>query len=151
MRKVTLKAFGGKKNEVKVTDDTQTQPVPIANTPLQESELHTCWYEIINRMPQEEKAMATRMRDMRPGIEGTSTIVVTVYNNQVANEMKRMLPRMETYIRKRLNNSEAHIDVRVAEAEKAQKIFSKPERLRNMMQQNHAVARLVKEMNLRIE
>lgn len=151
LRKVTLKAFGGKKNEVKEADEAQPQPDAVANTPLQESELHTCWYEIINRMPKEEKAMATRMRDMRPSIEGTSTIIVTVYNNQVASEMKRLLPRMETYIRKRLNNSEAHIDVRVAEAEKAQKIFSKPERLRTMMQQNHAIARLVKEMNLRIE
>ena len=39
----------------------------------------------------------------------------------------------------------------VAEAEKAQRIFSKPERLRIMMEKNHAVARLVKDLNLRID
>ena len=151
LRKVSLKAFGGKKKEALQAEETQTQSDASQNMPLQESELHTCWYEIIDRMPQQEKAMATRMRDMRPSIEGTSTIAVTVYNNQVASEMKRLLPDMENYIRKRLRNYEAHIEVKVAETEKAQKIFSKPERLRTMMERNHAVARLVKDMNLRLD
>ncbi len=152
LRKVTtLKAFSGKKKEEQSPGQTKVQAEEQVNIPLQESELYTCWYEIINRLPQQEKAMAMRMRDMKPSVEGTSTVVVTVFNNQVANDMRRMLPDMESYIRQRMRNAEARIEIRVAEAEQAQRVFSKPERLRNMMEENHALAKLVKDLDMKIE
>ena len=151
LRRVTLAAFGGKKKANQEAEEAQAQPAQKHDKPLQETDLHTCWYEIIGRMPKEETAMAMRMRDIRPTLLDDHTIGVTVYNDQVAADMRRLVPRMESYIRQRLLNDDARIVVSVAEAEKVQRKYSKPERLRLMMEKNHAVARLVQGMNLRIE
>jgi len=149
--KLKLSSFSGKKEDKKTETNIATVAEKKPVTPLQEAELHTCWYEIINQLPQEEKAMAMRMRDIRPAIEGTSTVLVTVFNNQVASDMKRLLPNMEAYIQKRMNNAEAKIKIKVAEVETTQKIFSKSERLQKMMEQNHVVSQLVKELDLKID
>ncbi len=152
MRKVTtLKAFSGKKKDTQKTEEEKAKHPEQTNIPLQEAELFTCWYEIINRLPQQEKALAMRMRDMKPSVEGTNKAVVTVFNNQVANEMARMLPEMESYLRQRMHNSEARIEIRVAEAEKLQRVFSKPERLRSMLAENHALSKLVKDLDMKLD
>jgi hypothetical protein len=91
------------------------------------------------------------MREMHPVVKDTSTIQVTVFNNQVATDLKRMLPGMEKYMRERLLNDETKVEIKVAEAETAKRVYSKADRLRMMMEKNHAVAQLVNELDLKID
>ena len=148
LKKIKLKAFPGQK-EKEQESITQEVVREKKDTPLNEQKLVVSWHEYILNMPQSEKAMKMRMTDMRPEITGANTFKVTANNIQVAKEMERLTPSIESYIREHLENDNARMTVQVAEAQKVERIYNKQERIRMMMERNNSFKHLVKALELR--
>ncbi|MCR4922168.1 MAG: DNA polymerase III subunit gamma/tau [Bacteroidaceae bacterium] len=150
--KLKLRGFGARKEPTPeaapvVVEDKKEKVV----TPLNDGDVFSAWFAFINLMPQEHKAMASRMRNMKPIVEGTSTISVTVGNERVADYLRQLAPQIEAFVCPRLQNDEAHLDVKVSAAEEAVRIFSKPERLRGMLSRNAALRELATSLQLELE
>ena len=101
--------------------------------PLNDDEVYSAWFAAISQLPHEHNAMAERMKSMTPVVEGTSTIRVEVNNERVADYLRQLSPWLEAFLRPRLKNDEAHIEVQVSTVEVVERIYSKPERLKGMV------------------
>ena len=95
--------------------------------------------------------MAERMKSMTPVVEGTSTIRVEVNNERVADYLRQLSPWLEAFLRPRLKNDEAHIEVQVSTVEVVERIYSKPERLKGMLSRNAALREMAQTLQLEME
>ena len=150
LKKVKMKSFPGQKNNnVEVLPKTEIVREKKA-TPLQEDRVVVCWFEYIGKMSKTERAMSMRMRDMKLEIIDANTFKVTVNNIQVAQEVKRLLPEIESHFRERIENDYVQIAIEVAEAKKVERIYSKQERYRMMLERNTALRKLTTQLDLRL-
>ena len=150
LKKVKMKSFPGQKNNnVEVLPKTEIVREKKA-TPLQEDRVVVCWFEYIGKMSKTERAMSMRMRDMKLEIIDANTFKVTVNNIQVAQEVKRLLPEIESHFRERIENDNVQIAIEVAEAKKVERIYSKQERYRMMLERNTALRKLSTQLDLRL-
>lgn len=149
LKKLKLKSFPGQKivQEVHTQEETFHEK---KTTPLQEDKVAVCWFEYIGQMPQSEKAMSMRMRDMRPEIIDDNTFRVMANNVQVAQDLQRLSAGIEAHFRTRLENDDARMLIEVAEAIKVERIYNKQERFRMMLERNGSLRRLTAQLNLRI-
>ena len=149
--KVKLQNFTTRKKVSVPTETPAVQPKQRLVTPLREDEVYSAWFALINQMPREHKAMALRMKNMKPNVTGTSSLQVTVGNERVAEYMNQLLPHIEQYLRQHLKNDDLHLDVEVAAAEEVEQIISKTERLRRMLGRNKALSQLAASLKLEFE
>jgi DNA polymerase-3 subunit gamma/tau len=150
LKKVKMKSFPGQKNNnVEVLPKTEIVREKKA-TPLQEDRVVVCWFEYIGKMSKTERAMSMRMRDMKLEIIDANTFKVTVNNIQVAQEVKRLLPEIESHFRERIENDYVQIAIEVAEAKRVERIYSKQERYRMMLERNTALRKLTTQLDLRL-
>ena len=119
--------------------------------PLNDDEVYSAWFAAISQLPHEHNAMAERMKSMTPVVEGTSTIRVEVNNERVADYLRQLSPWLEAFLRPRLQNDEAHIEVQVSTVEVVERIYSKPERLKGMLSRNAALREMAQTLQLEME
>ena len=119
--------------------------------PLNDDEVYSAWFAAISQLPHEHNAMAERMKSMTPVVEGTSTIRVEVNNERVADYLRQLSPWLEAFLRPRLKNDEAHIEVQVSTVEVVERIYSKPERLKGMLSRNAALREMAQTLQLEME
>ena len=119
--------------------------------PLNDDEVYSAWFAAISQLPHEHNAMAERMKSMTPVVEDTSTIRVEVNNERVADYLRQLSPWLEAFLRPRLKNDEAHIEVQVSTVEVVERIYSKPERLKGMLSRNAALREMAQTLQLEME
>lgn len=124
---------------------------PTEHNPLQADELRVAWYEIIQALPREHQAIAQRMRDMHPAILDADTLQVEVNNEQVAQALNEISPRILATLKSRLHNDFVKITITVQQAMQSMKRYSKPEMLQDMMAHNPALKDLVAALDLVLE
>ena len=149
--RMTLKSFSTRKKQVASTDAQSQKRTEHIVTPLRDDEVFSAWFALINQLPQEHKAMAVRMKNMKPVITGESTLEVTVNSERVADYMRELSQEIEQFLRSRLKNDETHLDIKVAAAAEVERIISKPERYKIMLSKNAALRELAQSLKLELD
>lgn len=120
------------------------------NYPVTEDNIRFCWYEFINLLPQEETAIAQRMKVIQPKLQKDATFEVLVDNEQVKFYMEQIARRIETHMRKQLHNRNITMTVRVAEPSEVTRITSKPQQYQAMSKRNPALQKLKETFGLEL-
>ena len=118
--------------------------------PVTEDNISFSWHEFINTLPQEETAMAQRMKVIRPKLLKDTIFEVMVENEQVKVYMEKMAPRVERHMRENLHNRHITMTVRIAEPSETHRITSKPQQYQAMSQRNPALQKLKETFGLEL-
>ena len=114
-------------------------------------ELTIAWREFASRLPQQEIAMSHQLDNMEPTLqEDGKTILVVVDNPSIQNEVAKMQPRIEAFLRQRLQNNSLRITTRLREVTDKRRAFCKAEQLGMMLQQSEALRKLKEEFELEL-
>lgn len=108
------------------------------------------WHEFANLLPQEETAMAKRMKIIQPRLLHDETFEVVVDNDQVKAYMQQIAPRIQSHMRKQLHNRKITMEVRVAENNEKTRIYSKPELFVAMAKKNPNLLKLKEAFGLEL-
>ena len=148
--KVHLKAFSTQKQQ-QTADNIAEPPREKQAEPLQPEKVYAAWLSLANQMPQECKFMAVRMKSMKPVIVDEKTLQVMANSEQVKDDFEPLLPLIIGRLRQLLHNDFVELDIQVAAAEVVRRIYSKPERLRHLMEKNPAIKLLTESLNLELD
>jgi len=121
------------------------------NQPVNPTNLTVAWREFAQNLPQEDRAMSFQMDNMEPLLqEDGHTILVIVENPSVQSELHKMQPRIEAYLRQRLQNNLLHLITRQREATEKRHFYSRREIFNMMLEQNDALRKLTEEFELEL-
>ncbi len=127
-----------------------TQAQEEENIPVTEEKICLCWHEFINLLPQEETAMAQRMKVIRPKLVKEEQFEVVVDNEHVKSYMEKMAERIVKYMREKLHNRRIDMTVRTAAPAETNRIYSKPQQYQAMSQKNPALQKLKETFGLEL-
>lgn len=134
---------------------TEQTVQPSANTaeadrPLDSTTLLTAWRDFAHNLPQEETAMANRLKDTDPSIIDANTIEVLANNELVEKEIKAFVPRLLPFLQNSLHNRSIQISVRTRKQEEKQRAYNRVEQFNMMCQINDALLKLKEEFDLEL-
>lgn len=134
---------------------TEQTVQPSANTaeadrPLDSTTLLTALRDFAHNLPQEETAMANRLKDTDPSIIDANTIEVLANNELVEKEIKAFVPRLLPFLQNSLHNRSIQISVRTRKQEEKQRAYNRVEQFNMMCQINDALLKLKEEFDLEL-
>lgn len=146
------------KNPIKALRQEQgsTRQLPQANVlsdenlQFDEKDLNYIWQEYAARLPLEHKAIAMRMPNMRPKVLNEQTFEVVVDNEILAKDFVVFIPEMQTYFRRRFNNEQICMQVRVSEQTEQVRAFKPIEKYLAMVKKNSALSQLKEAFGLEL-
>jgi DNA polymerase-3 subunit gamma/tau len=112
--------------------------------------LLTAWRDFAHNLPQEETAMANRLKDTDPSIIDANTIEVLANNELVEKEIKAFVPRLLPFLQNSLHNRSIQISVRTRKQEEKQRAYNRVEQFNMMCQINDALLKLKEEFDLEL-
>lgn len=121
-----------------------------ADRPLDSTALLTAWRDFAHNLPQEETAMANRLKDTDPSIIDGNTIEVLANNELVEKEIKAFVPRLLPFLQNSLHNRSIQISVRTRKQEEKQRAYNRVEQFNMMCQINDALLKLKEEFDLEL-
>ena len=121
-----------------------------ADRPLDSTALLTAWRDFAHNLPQEETAMANRLKDTDPAIIDANTIEVLANNELVEKEIKAFVPRLLPFLQNSLHNRSIQISVRTRKQEEKQRAYNRVEQFNMMCQINDALLKLKEEFDLEV-
>ncbi len=139
-----------KTDEHKIMDapvNTQSEPLQvkqpdiIADRPIKEEDVVLHWFEFANLLPTEEKAMAGRMKGMKPKLIEETVFEVTVDNEMAQKFITAFVPKIEQHLRNQLQNKHITMQTRLAPQE-VKRAYSRVEQYQMMAQKNHHLQKL---------
>lgn len=128
-----------------------TEQVTYANKEVNQIDLTVAWREFALNLPQEDIAMSHQMDNMEPQLqEGGTDFLVIADNPSLLNELNKMQPRIEAYIRQRLQNGTLKMSIRLREATDKRRAYSRMEHWSMMLEQSEALRKLKEEFELEL-
>ena len=113
------------------------------NKPVDNMSLIVAWREFAQQLPQEDTAMSRRMDNMEPTLqEDGSTFLVIADNPSIQAELGKMQPRIEKYLRQRLQNGSLKMTTRLREITDKRRIYTRKEIYGMMLQQSEGLRKL---------
>ncbi len=156
-RGTSLRSFSIRRTTQEATPQAPTQVATqqaeptFEDKPVSGIELTIAWREFASGLPQQEIAMSHQLDNMEPTLqEDGKTILVVVDNPSIQNEVAKMQPRIEAFLRQRLQNNSLCITTRLREVTDKRRAFSKAEQLGMMLQQSEALRKLKEEFELEL-
>ncbi len=147
-------AFGGTQSAVNPQAETasvrQEMPVVEMNKPVDELSLRTAWRSFAHDLPHEEIAMQNRLDNIEPTLLDEYNFEVIADNPSLQTQLNAYVPRIDSYLRQRLQNSKIHMNVRLREASDKKKYFSRTEILNIMLEQSEGLRKLKEEFQLEL-
>lgn len=141
----TLRNMGKKQTVVKeeeiITDTT-------ANRQFSEDDLQLQWMMMCNRMPQQMRALASRMKNIQPKLLDFPNVEVVVENEVLLSDVQQIKGRIRATLAKELGNGNLTLTIRLAKAEEVKAILSKREVLAELIKTNAGVKRLIESLHL---
>lgn len=129
----------------------QNEKPVLGENEFAEKDLHYYWYQFANQLPQEDSAIAGRMKIMTPKLQANgSTFDVSVDNEQVQSYLLPLVPKIEAYLQQKLNNRLIQMKVHVAQAGEQVRAYSKKEQLQLMTERNPNLAKLKERFGLEL-
>lgn len=128
-----------------------TEQVTYANKEVNQIDLTVAWREFALNLPHEDIAMSHQMDNMEPQLqEGGTDFLVIADNPSLLNELNKMMPRIEAYMRQRLQNGTLKMSVRLREATDKRRAYSRMEHWSMMLEQSEALRKLKEEFELEL-
>ena len=121
------------------------------NFNFDDNDLRYHWLLFTNTLPVEERAIAGRMKDMRPKLIDRTTFEILVNNALVEKEITKLIPRIVAHMRSNLRNSQLNMTVRISEAHEQRRAYGRVEQFQMMMKKSPALIRLRKELALELD
>jgi len=123
----------------------------IGVAPFTEADLNTQWTLFADNLPQEHKDLQGRMRGMTLAIEKDEKVVINVSSTEIIEYMKPIIPQVEAYLQKALDNRNISVNFAM-QKEEQQKILYNPNKLfKQMLKENPALETLNNHLGLRID
>ena len=121
------------------SEPAETEPAAPAepdwgHEPYDEHALTYNWLRVADTLPQEQAAMAARMKSMTLRLLPPDDFEAIVENEQVLHFFQPLVPDIERALRKELKNSQLHMRLRVAEAREQVRVYSKREQFQQMLE-----------------
>lgn len=126
---------------------TTTTPTPAPQQPeedyiFNERDVNYYWQEYAGQLPNEQVAIAKRMRHMRPTLLNDTTFEVTVDNDLIAKDFNALVPSIQNYLRTRLKNKKVTMTVRISAPDEKPHAYGRVEKFQMMAQKNEALLKL---------
>ena len=126
---------------------TATTPTPAPQQPeedyiFNERDVNYYWQEYAGQLPNEQVAIAKRMRHMRPTLLNDTTFEVTVDNDLIAKDFNALVPSIQNYLRTRLKNKKVTMTVRISAPDEKPHAYGRVEKFQMMAQKNEALLKL---------
>ena len=141
----TLRNMGKKQTvakEEEITTDTT------ANRMFTEDEVQLQWMMMCNRMPQQMRALASRMKNLQPKLLEFPNVEVVVENEVLLGDVLKIKGRIRATLAKELGNGNLDLTIRLAKAEEVKAVLSKREVLAELIKTNSGVKRLIESLHL---
>lgn len=141
----TLRNMGKKETvakEEEITTDTT------ANRMFTEDEVQLQWMMMCNRMPQQMRALASRMKNLQPKLLEFPNVEVVVENEVLLGDVLKIKGRIRATLAKELGNGNLDLTIRLAKAEEVKAVLSKREVLAELIKTNSGVKRLIESLHL---
>jgi DNA polymerase-3 subunit gamma/tau len=123
----------------------------VEDIPVTEDGLRICWKQFAASLSKEESAMAGRIMNIRPSLSGEAVFTVTIDNKIVAQELRAMQSRIESYLKQQMQNSRITMEVVLEETQKVHHIYSRVEQYQQLEQSNPALKKLKEMFELDLE
>ena len=119
--------------------------------PFEWKDLSYQWYRFAMELPQEQNAIAGRMKNMRPQLMDNFVVEVPVENDQVLMLMNSIRDDLVCYLRMGLHNGKVDVRFRIIQAEEAKKrAYTRQEQLAAMLEKSQGLAVLKNTLNLEL-
>jgi len=110
--------------------------------PIDSLNLTVAWREFAMGLPHEEIAMRNRLDNIEPMLIDDRTFEVIADNPTLETQLNQYVPRIDEFLRKKLQNSSVHMIVRLREMDDTRKVFSRAEIFNIMLEQNESLRRM---------
>ncbi len=128
------------------------QPVAPVNAPIDNVSITIAWREFASKLPQQETAIAQQMDFMEPALqEDGNTFLITADNPTLLDIFTNMKPRIENYIRQRLQRPAITMDLRLRQEEDRKRVLTKRERYAEMLKESDALRKLQETFQLELQ
>ena len=124
---------------------------PVEDLAVSEDGVRICWKRFASSLSKEQAAMAGRLLNLRPLLNGDFTIDVSVENHMVASELSGMRAHIEEYLRHQLQNRKITLNIVVEDVESTHRIYSRIEQYQALETRNPAVRKLKKALDLDLD
>ena len=119
--------------------------------PFEWKDLSYQWYRFAMELPQEQNAIAGRMKNMRPQLMDNFVVEVPVENDQVLMLMNSIRDDLLCYLRMGLHHGTVDVRCRIIHAEEAQKrAYTRQEQLAAMLEKSPGLTVLKNTLNLEL-
>ncbi len=134
---------------------TTTAPTPAPQQPeedyiFNERDVNYYWQEYAGQLPNEQVAIAKRMRHMHPTLLNDTTFEVTVDNDLIAKDFNALVPSIQNYLRTRLKNRKVTMTVRISAPDEKPHAYGRVEKFQMMAQKNEALLKLKDALGLEL-
>ena len=120
----------------------------VPDLPVSEDGVRICWKQFAAALPKEESAMAGRLLNIRPVLDDSLAVTVSIDNRMVASDIAGMRSRIEAFLRSQLQNSKLSLNIVVAEAQPTHRIYSRVEQFQILEQRNPVLRKLKEALDL---
>ncbi len=120
------------------------------NAEFAQKDLSYQWYRYAVSLPQEQSAMAGRMKNIEPLLADGWTVEVPVENDLVRTYMEEIRPSVTDFLRKELHNSHITLKYRLIVPEERKKAYTRKEILAMILQKNAALQKLTQALSLEL-
>lgn len=118
--------------------------------PYEESDVRYAWNCFAATLPQEQKAMANRMKAIKPVLCEADVVEVVVENQQVYGYMQPLLHDIETAMRKQLENGKVRLTIRIREQAEQNRVLGRREQFVEMTKRSAPLAALCRSLALEL-
>ena len=150
----TLSLSGAAPAQTATPEATETPVVPQThnNAPFTIADVRRVWQEFADALPQEQRAMAERMKGIEPQADGESktAVEVVVENRIVLDQLNALRPQLLAFLRNRVDNAEATLNFRLRDIEEKHRAFSQREQFNEMLEKNVHFSRLNEKLALEL-
>ena len=113
-----------------------------------EEDLLVQWRAMCTRMPEDMRAMSTRMRNLSPVITDYPNVEIVAENQILYDQMLTIKSRIRATLAKCLKNGSLQVSIRLAKQDEIKPLLSPKETLDQLVKENTAVGRLVQSLSL---
>ena len=127
---------------------TMSSVADVPDLPVSEDGVRICWKQFASALPKEESAMAGRLLNIRPVLNDSLAITVSIDNRMVASDIAGMRSRIEEFLRRQLQNSKLSLNIVVEETQPTHRIYSRVEQFQILEQRNPVLHKLKEALDL---
>ncbi len=114
------------------------------------NELSYQWLRFATALPQEQRAMAERMKNITPVMAEDWRVDIPVENQQVINYMEQLRNEITHHLRMQLHNGKITLNFRLIEAKEQKRAYSRREQYALMLKKSPELAELAKILKLEL-